>query len=1480
MARAKRGGRTGGRTGRRGRPPGNRNRPEESEHSRNEAESVHVEHNDSGNHVSAPNDAPNEALELEPIVKEAIAAEVTSILKKVLPEALGEALKEFNIGKKETKEESSKRLGVTDSDDSDYEMATRGCNYKSFRGCDPPKYDGRKDAVATFEWIERMNGVINISECHDDQAVKFAAHSFTNEALSWWRSIERIKSSAEMKKMKWDDMKKLLITKFCPQNEIDRVEREFLGLCAGSMTHRQYTSKYQELAQLVPHLVDTEEKRIKYYIKGLPQKVRVHVKANAPMSFESVVSLAGIVYDDFESADPLPTEKKVTNAVKRPAKEWAGPETKKLRIEDGVECAKCGRKHSGECRVGLNMCYRCGKTGHYSRECPGAQSCYNCGIPGHMAKDCRKPKATGTEKGKEPEKPKARTRAYALTQEEARGDPDVVSGTFILDHTYVSVLFDSGASRSFISSSKCKRMKCKVTRVEQAFNVETAVGKTTIGGFDIVLGMDWLAANEARIICRRKIVQLKAPDGGEVLVYGDRDGSLTNVISMIKAEKYIGRGCEAYLAYVIDNDVKVRELKDVPVVCNFPGVFPEELPGLPPDRETEFQIDLVPGAQPVAKAPYRLAPLEMKELMLQLEELLDRGFIRPSISPWGAPVLFVKKKDGAMRMCIDYRELNKRTVKNKYPLPRIDDLFDQLQGARWFSKIDLRSGYHQLKVREEDIPKTAFRTRYGHYEFRVMSFGLTNAPAAFMSMMNQVCRPMLDRSVIVFIDDILIYSKSEGDHACHLREVLETLQKEKLYAKFSKCAFWLKEVQFLGHVINADGIMVDPAKIEAVQEWETPKTPTEIRSFLGLAGYYRRFIQDFSRIASPLTKLTRKEVKYEWGQAQSKAFEELKKKLTQALVLALPDGNEDLVVYSDASGQGLGCVLMQRGKVIAYASRQLKIHEINYPTHDLELAAVVFALKIWRHYLYGVKCTIYSDHKSLKYFFEQKDLNMRQRRWLELLKDYDCEILYHPGKANVVADALSRKENRSPIRVKAYQLVITPDFMTELEAAQKEALKEENIKKERMVGQQTKLELNTHGVRTRCGRMWVPKGGELRAKVLDEAHKSRYSIHPGTTKMYQDLKKEYWWPNMKNDVTGYVSKCLTCSQVKAEHQKPYGKIQPLEIPEWKWERITMDFITKLPRTAKGHDTIWVIVDRLTKSAHFLPIRETYSSEKLAEVFINEIVSRHGVPLSIVSDRDTRFTSRFWKRFHESMGTRLNISTAYHPQTDGQSERIIQTLEDMLRACIIDFGGSWDSHLPLAEFSYNNSHHTTIGMPPYEMLYGRRCRTPVCWGKVGQKELGSLEVVTTTSEKIDQIKARMKAAQDRQKSYADKRRRPIEFKLSPRFVGPFKILARVGEVAYRLELPDELSGIHPTFHVSHLRKCLADESAHVTLDDIEIDNSLNYIEEPVAILDRKEKRLRNKAIQLVKVQWKHRKGSEATWETETEMKESYPHLFDL
>ncbi|GJS88032.1 putative reverse transcriptase domain-containing protein [Tanacetum coccineum] len=783
--------------------------------------------------------------------------------------------------------------------------------------------------------------------------------------------------------------------------------------------------------------------------------------------------------------------------------------------------------------------------------------------------------------------------------------------------------------------------------------------------------------------------------------------------------------------------------------------------------------------------------------------------------PWTCQVFHPTRHSGIHIVLVpDYRELNKLTVKKRYPLPRIDDLFDQLQGSSVYSKIDLRSGYHQLRVREEDISKTAFRTRYGHYEFQVMPFGLTNAPAVFMDLMNRVCKPYLDKFVIVFIDDILIYSKNKQEHEEHLKIILELLKKEELYAKFSKCEFWIPKVQFLGHVIDNKGIHVDPAKIESVKDWASPKTPMEIRQFLGLAGYYRRFIEGFSKIAKPMTKLTQKKVKFEWGDKQEAAFQLLKQKLCSAPILALPKGSEDFIVYCDASIKGLGAVLMQREKVISYASRQLKIHEKNYTTHDLELGAVVFALKIWRHYLYGTKYTVFTDHKSLQHILNQKELNMRQRRWLELLSDYDCDIRYHPGKANVVADALSRKEREPPLR----------------------AIRTE------------KLEPRTDGTLCLNGRSWLPCYGDLRTVIMHESHKSKYSIHPGSEKMYQDVKKLYWWPNMKADIATYVSKCLTCAKVKAEHQRQSGLLVQPEIPQWKWDNITMDFVTKLPKSSQGYDTIWVIVDRLTKSAIFIPMKETDPLEKLARMYLKEVVTRHGIPVSIICDRDPRFASNFWRSLQKALGTSLDMSTAYHPQTDGQSERTIQTLEDMLRACVIDFGNGWVKHLPLVEFSYNNSYHASIKAAPFEALYGRKCRSPVCWAEVGEVQLTGPEIVQETTEKIIQVKQRMQAARDRQKSYADLKRKPMEFevgdkvmlkvspwkgvvrfgkrgKLNPRFVGPFKVIKRVGDVAYKLELPEELSRVHNTFHVSNLKKCHADEPLAIPLDGLHFDDKL-------------------------------------------------------
>ncbi|GJS58462.1 putative reverse transcriptase domain-containing protein [Tanacetum coccineum] len=555
-----------------------------------------------------------------------------------------------------------------------------------------------------------------------------------------------------------------------------------------------------------------------------------------------------------------------------------------------------------------------------------------------------------------------------------------------------------------------------------------------------------------------------------------------------------------------------------------------------------------------------------------------------------------------------------------------------------------------------------------------------------------------------------------------------------------------------------------------------------------------------------MTKLTQKSVKFNWGEKEETAFQTLKQKLCSAPILALPEGSENFVVYCDASHKGLGAVLMQKEKVIAYASRQLKIHEKNYTTHDLELGAVVFALKMWRHYLYGTKCVVYTDHKSLQHILDQKELNMRQRRWLELLSDYDCELRYHPGKANVVADALSRKSRPKPLRVRALVMTIGLNLPARILNAQVEARKEENYGTEDLHGMIKNLEPRADGTLCLKNRSWIPLFGDLRALIMHESHKSKYSIHPGSDKMYQDLKKLYWWPNMKAEIATYVSKCMTCAKVKAEYQKPSGLLVQPKIPEWKWENITMDFVTKLPKTASGQDMIWVIVDRLTKSAHFLPAKENDSMEKLTRQYLKEVVSRHGVPVSIISDRDGRFVSQFWQSLQEAFGTQLDMSTAYHPETDGQSERTIQTLEDMLRACVIDFRKGWDRHLPLIEFSYNNSYHTSIKAAPFEALYGRKCRSPILWAEVGDAQLTGPKIVRETTEKIIQIKHRLQASRDRQKSYANKRHKPLEFqvgdkvmlkvspwkgvirfgkqgKLNPRYIGPFKILAKVRTVAY-------------------------------------------------------------------------------------------------
>ncbi|KAJ9541386.1 hypothetical protein OSB04_027892 [Centaurea solstitialis] len=1354
-----------------------------------------------------------------------LAAQITVILQRTLP-GLFDQMRDELVQTLDQRIDAALTARSSGSG-STAQSQSRVVTYKDFMTCKPPFFEGQKDPVACYRWYSAVEGAFRTSGCPAGPKVIFAVNLLRNAAKDWWDLVLRRLLEAQVTALTWEEFKVMMDEEFAPSIERERLAAEFLNMTQTTESVNEITAKFLEKLLFVPGYANDESLKKARYLGVLKTDIRGVVSTKRCQTFSEMVDTA--------RAQEIHLEE--VQRGKRKAEDHSAP-TKRFKGAKGdarggtTGCAKCGRNHKGECRAQETACYKCGKQGHFSRECKEtAKICFHCYQSGHIKSNCPQLKGApvqapapttlrityGTTTGRSG--PTTRGRAFQLTAEEAQTAPDVITGIFPVNSKPALVLFDTGATWSYVSHRFCKDFQIELGKLDRPVKVDVAAEEVHVleslyrgctidifgvqfsinlipvpmNGIDVVVGIDWMFPNRATTDVAGQLVRIQNPSGGELIVYGKGRRVSTLFCSVAKAQKYFQRGSSGFLAYAMADQTEEKKLTvtEVPVVSEYPDVFPEDLPGLPPDRQVEFGIDLVPGAAPIARAPYRLAPPELQELSDQLQELSGKGIIRPSSSPWGAPILFVKKKD------------------DRSPV-----------------------GVSPAESKEADIHKTAFRTRYGHFEFLVMPFGLTNAPAAFMDLMNRVCRPMLDRSVIVFIDDILVYSKTKEDHVVHLPEVLEVLRKERLYAKFSKCAFWLEEVQFLGHVVNREGIKVDPSKIEAIMSWEVPTSPTEIRSFLGLAGYYRRFIQDFSKIAVPLTRLTKKSEPFVWGAEQQTAFETLRRKLCEAPVLTLPEGVEDMTVYCDASRLGLGCVLMQRGRVIAYASRQLKPHEANYPTHDLELAAVVFALKIWRHYLYGVKCTIYTDHRSLRYFLEQPNLNMRQRRWLDVVKDYDCEILYHPGKANVVADALSRKTDHTSLRISHLKMAVTTSFVDVVRRAQEEASREENQNGERIRGQLSALISDSRGLLTRYGRVWVPRAGAARQTLLEEAHKSRFSIHPGATKMYRDLRTGYWWPGMKRDVARYVESCLTCLKVKAEHQRPHGKMQPLEIPEWKWENITMDLITKLPKTPRKFDAIWVIVDRLTKSALFLAIQESSTAEQLAKIYVNEVVSRHGVPVSIISDRD--------------------LSLEYRDAT--------------VRDAV------WEE-----------------------------VSNPNLLGEVGQRVLGSTEVVQRTTEDIQRIRERLRTAQSRQKSYAVKRRSDLEFqvgdrvllkvspwkgvirfrkrgKLGPRYIGPFTILARVGKVAYRLELPAILGQIHSTFHVSQLRKCLADETAHIPLDDIQVDESLNYVERPVAVLDRKVRRLRSKEIGIVKVQWQHRKGSEWTWEPEAEMREHYPELF--
>jgi hypothetical protein len=907
--------------------------------------------------------------------------------------------------------------------------------------------------------------------------------------------------------------------------------------------------------------------------------------------------------------------------------------------------------------------------------------------------------------------------------------------------------------------------------------------------------------------------------------------------------------------------------------------------GVPPPGEDDFRIHTDPTAKIPHRQPYRMTQSERAEFEIQIGKLLANGWVTDSHSRYAAPIIFVKKPDStALRMCVDYRGLNKITAKDRYPLPYIEDLLDKLHGGRVFTKLDLASGYHQVRVHPDDCHKTAFIAPDGFYEYKVIPFGLANAPAAFMRMMHRILRPHR-RNAIVYLDDVLIFSRTLAEHKKHVEDVLQALRRARLRLNEAKCVFGTLETSFVGFRVNRHGIHTEEKKVKAVRDWATPKTPTELRGFLGLAGYYRKFVPKFAHRAHLLHELAAKpRNEYRWTERHRDQFEDLKQALTSAPVLATLDPDADFILRTDASDTAIGGVLAQRqlfeGRLVerplGYFSRKLHAVESRYPAYDRELLAISANLEHWACYVHGRKrTTIYTDHAALQHILGQNKLTSRQWRHLDKLQQHDYEVKYYPGAANVVADALSRiaytrSESTSTtdlLNVVELRISASAEWLDDvrkgyvqdvlfgpvLEHLQSGGIGRDiratSNRKTRRIRERAKAYFLQDGLlyhRASGGKLCIPK--VLRPDVIREAHDAILGGgHVGIEKTAAAVASRYHWPKLTDSIADWVAGCDICHRVKHKNARPYGLLQALPIPLERAERVNIDFITKLPVGEGGYDAVATIIDPLTKRARWIPVREAeLTAETFAEVFIAGYVRNRGLPLSIVSDRDTRFTSKFWQALCAQLGIKLRMSTAYHPQSDGQAEKANATLETFLKAYIAQLPspGQWTRLLPLAEFTYNAAKHKAIGMPPFEADIGYVPRLPLDLLTPNPQSSDS-EPGTTYAEKLSKtlrmLRERMEEAQLSMTAEANEKRQAHPFRVGDEvfldtrslpigyanvtetandsnnsrkfqhsYAGPFRLLKKVGENAFVLDIPAHWR-LHPVFNVSRLKPSRVDKT---------------------------------------------------------------------
>ena len=1101
----------------------------------------------------------------------------------------------------------------------------------------------------------------------------------------------------------------------------------------------------------------------------------------------------------------------------------------------------------------------------------------------------------------------------------------------------------------------------------------------------VILGDDWLCHTAATLA-------FTSPPSCTIRM-GDRTHSLVQIpqeaiskshflLSAVKFRKHLRNGGKFYVINVVDdrispltNPARPDWMEKMPkcspdmqkLLYEYEDVF-KPVSGCPPDRgiNMEHVIPLIPNAKPHCRPMKRYSPMEMDAIEGVIKDLLDKDLIEPSTSPWGAAVVLALKKDGSIRPVVDWRSLNASTsMADRFPLPLQDQLFDQLSGVQYVSSLDLQSGYHQLLINKEDRYKTAFRTPFGHYQYKVLGQGLTNAPSCFMRVMNTMFATHLQKSgrstipgkpgtdctgygpgngIAIYLDDILVYSRTREDHFMLVREVLQVLRDNQFQAKLSKCEFEQEEITFLGHVIGKHGIKPDPKKTSVVMDWPQPTSVSEVRSFLGLANYFRRFMMGYSTLAAPLTNLTKLDSDISaWNGACDISFQGIKDALCNAPTLALPDFTKPFEVVADASIVGIGAVLMQDSHPVAYLSKKLSPAEVNYITTDQELLAVLTALNEWRCYLEGAKhkFTIVSDHHPLTHLQTQPTLSRRQVRWVEILQRYDWIWQYRPGRINV-ADPLSRipKVPLNRLHVHLYQATLRqrsrkPTPFQEVQLPPPPLVKKDKKGRdvplvaappahrpdpmvpsdpEALVDQLKAAydqdpwfseSSNTSNLKFKEGIWWhgdkiaIPDNQSLKQGILYELHDAPYSGHPGRDHTLQAVQRLYWWNGLVKYVKQYVAACPHCQRNKSTNQAPAGLLHPLPVPEFPWQCISMDFISQLPKTSTGFDMILVVVCRLSKMVHIVPTVGTIGALGLATLYRDHVWKHHGVPLDMVSDRGKEFCNAFMQELFSLIGSKQKFSTAYHPQTDGQTERVNRVLEDMIRNYVGGRQDDWDQYLAAAEFAINNSYHDSIGTTPFRLCTGRDPNLPVTVapGKFPKAAAFADQMIQGLAD----AKKCLEAARQRQKAYADKKRRHVVFnegdlvllstkninlrmpsdgtkKLLPRWIGPFPIattkdgkLGKLSDTAYRLVLPAHMSRIHDVFHISLLKKYNPDGRAPPPVPMVEEGVEYFTIDR---LLDHRVIKLKgkNRVKREYLVRWMDYPPEFDTWEQESRMLE--------